>query len=220
MDNVSSGNEGKEVKIQLVLMASGFGRRFGGHKLAALVHGRPLYTYGMKSLCQAAQAFLPCSGIDCRVTVVTAHADIASACRKQGVAVLWNEQAEEGMAASLRCAVEAHSTADAWAFFPADQPLMTAGTIVEFLRQFIASGAPAGCMHNGDRPCSPAIFRRVYQPELLALHGDTGGRRFLCRPDTFVYYPRDVHELFDIDFQKDFIFLNKVRERQDAIKGN
>lgn len=45
------------MKIQLVLMASGFGRRFGGRKLETLVHGRPLYTYGMKSLCQAAQVF-------------------------------------------------------------------------------------------------------------------------------------------------------------------
>ncbi len=61
------------MKIALILMASGFGRRFGGHKLETLVDGRPLYTYGMK-LCQAAQAFLPCSGIDCQVTVVTAHA--------------------------------------------------------------------------------------------------------------------------------------------------
>ena len=42
------------MKIQLVLMASGFGRRFGSHKLEVLVHGRPLYTYGMKSLCPAA----------------------------------------------------------------------------------------------------------------------------------------------------------------------
>ena len=110
------------MKIALILMASGFGRRFGGHKLEILVHGRPLYTYGMKSLCQAAQAFLPCSGIDCQVTVVTAHAAIASACRDQGIDVVWNDQAGEGMAASLRCAVEACHDAGAWAFFPADQP--------------------------------------------------------------------------------------------------
>ena len=96
------------MKIQLVLMASGFGRRFGSHKLEVLVHGRPLYTYGMKSLCQAAQAFLPSSGIDCQVTVVTAHDAIASACRAQGIDVIWNGQAGEGMAASLRCAVQAH----------------------------------------------------------------------------------------------------------------
>ena len=114
------------MKIQLVLMASGFGRRFGSHKLEVLVHGRPLYTYGMKSLCQAAQAFLPSSGIDCQVTVVTAHDAIASACQAQGIDVIWNGQAGEGMAASLRCAVQAHSEADAWAFFPADQPLLTA----------------------------------------------------------------------------------------------
>lgn len=76
------------MKIQLVLMASGFGRRFGSHKLEVFVHGRPLYTYGMKSLCQAAQAFLPSSGIDCQVTVVTAHDAIASACQAQGIDVL------------------------------------------------------------------------------------------------------------------------------------
>lgn len=198
------------MKIQLVLMASGFGRRFGSHKLETLVQGRPLYTYGMKSLCQAAQAFLPCSGIDCQVTVVTAHAAIASACRTQGVEVLWNDQAGEGMAASLRCAVQAHSDADAWAFFPADQPLLTAETITGFLRQFLASGAALGCMHNGERRCSPAIFRHIYGPALLTLHGDTGGRQFLHSPHAWVYCPEKVYELFDIDYREDLIFLNKL----------
>lgn len=197
------------MKIALILMASGFGRRFGGHKLETLVHGRPLYTYGMKSLCQAAQAFLPCSGIDCQVTVVTAHAAIASACRDKGIDVVWNDQAGEGMAASLRCAVEACHDAGAWAFFPADQPLLTAETVTDFLRQFLASGAPLGCMHNGERRCSPAIFRRIYRPKLLRLHGDTGGRQFLRSPQTWVYRPKKTDELFDIDYQKDLIFLNK-----------
>ncbi|WP_298590345.1 nucleotidyltransferase family protein, partial [uncultured Megasphaera sp.] len=198
------------MKIQLVLMASGFGRRFGSHKLEALIHDRPLYTYGMKSLCQAAQAFLPCSGIDCQVTVVTAYDAVASACRRQGIEVLWNSQAGEGMAASLRCAVQAHGDADAWAFFPADQPLLTAGTIADFLRQFLASGAALGCMHNGERRCSPAIFRRPYGPGLLALRGDTGGRQFLKSPRTWVYYPKEKSELFDIDYRADLIFLNKT----------
>lgn len=202
------------MKIQLVLMASGFGRRFGSHKLEALIHGRPLYTYGMKSLCQAAQAFLPCSGIDCQVTVVTAHAAIASACRTPEVEVLWNSQAEEGMAASLRCAVQAHGEADAWAFFPADQPLLTAGTITDFLRQFLASGAALGCMHDGERRCSPAIFRHAYGPKLLALRGDTGGRQFLRNPQTWVYHLKDTSELFDMDCQNDFIFLNKLYDNQ------
>lgn len=68
-----------------------------------------------------------------QVTVVTAHDAIVSACRAQGIDVIWNGQAGEGMAASLRCAVQAHSEADAWAFFPADQPLLTAETIADFL---------------------------------------------------------------------------------------
>ena len=177
------------MKIQLVLMASGFGRRFGSHKLEVLVHGRPLYTYGMKSRCQAAQAFLPSSGIDCQVTVVTAHDAIASACQAQGIDVIWNGQAGEGMA------VQAHSEADAWAFFPADQPLLTAETIADFLRQFLASGAAVGCMHNGERRCSPAVFRRPYGPGLLTLRGDTGGRQFLKRPQTSIIPKEKVNYL-------------------------
>ncbi|MED9920156.1 MAG: NTP transferase domain-containing protein, partial [Megasphaera sp.] len=71
------------MKIRLIFMASGFGRRFGANKLAAPVAGRPLYAYGLKSLCQGAQAFFPLSGIDCAVTVVTAHDEIAAACRQR-----------------------------------------------------------------------------------------------------------------------------------------
>ena len=38
------------MKIQLVLMASGFGRRFGGNKLSAVAAGRPLYSYGLPAV--------------------------------------------------------------------------------------------------------------------------------------------------------------------------
>ncbi|WP_296902826.1 nucleotidyltransferase family protein [Megasphaera sp.] len=200
------------MKIQLVLLASGFGRRFGSNKLTALLHGRPLYTYGMESLCRAAQAFLPSSGIDCSVTVVTAHREIAAACRAQGTPCLWNEQAREGMAASLRCAVENGGDAAAWAFFPADQPLLRAKTIAAFLCGFLASGADVGCMHNGQRRCSPAIFRRIYQERLLQLHGDTGGRQFLRQENVWVYRPERREELFDMDTESDFIFLNNSLE--------
>ena len=51
------------MKIRLIFMASGFGRRFGANKLAAPVAGRPLYAYGLKSLCQGAQAFSRCPAL-------------------------------------------------------------------------------------------------------------------------------------------------------------
>lgn len=120
------------MKIQLVLMASGFGRRFGGDKLSAVAAGRPLYSYGLTSLCQGAQAFLPLSGIDCSVTVVTAHNDIAEACRRKHIDVVWNHQALEGMAASIRIVVGTYPDRDVWGFFPADQPLLTGQTISLF----------------------------------------------------------------------------------------
>ena len=202
------------MKITLVLLASGFGRRFGSNKLTALLYGRPLYTYGMESLCRAAQAFLPSSGIDCQAVLVTGHKAIAAACESQNIPVIWNDQAREGMAASLRAAVTACGNADAWAFFPADQPLLRAATIADFLRHFLASGAAVGCMHNGERRCSPAIFRSSYKEQLLALHGDRGGRQFLRGKDTCVYRSAAQEELFDIDTERDFVILDKITEEQ------
>lgn len=191
------------MKIQLILMASGFGRRFGGNKLSAVAAGRPLYSYGLTSLCQGAQAFLPLSGIDCSVSVVTAHDDIAEACRRKHIDVLWNPQALEGMAASIRIGVGTYPDRDVWGFFPADQPLLTGQTISLFLRQFIASGTAVGCMHNGERRCSPALFRASCKEELLALSGDVGGRRLIQSDHTWIYYPADEAELFDVDTRDD-----------------
>ena len=191
------------MKIRLIFMASGFGRRFGANKLAAPVAGRPLYAYGLKSLCQGAQAFFPLSGIDCAVTVVTAHDEIAAACRQRHIDVVWNEQVLEGMAASIRAGVRAYPACDAWGFFPADQPLLTGPTISRFLQHFIASGGDVGCMHNGQRRCSPALFRSSCRDELLGLFGDQGGRRLIQSPHTWVYYPVNPVELFDVDRRED-----------------
>ena len=191
------------MKIRLIFMASGFGRRFGSNKLSAEVVGRPLYSYGLTSLCQGAQAFLPSSGIDCAVAVVTAHEDIAKACRDSQIDVLWNGQAEEGMAASIRAGVTAYPDCDVWGFFPADQPLLTGPTIASFLRQFIASGAAVGCMHNGERRCSPALFRAACREDLLGLSGDKGGRRLIQSDRSWIYYPADEAELFDVDTRDD-----------------
>lgn len=191
------------MKIQLIFMASGFGRRFGSNKLTEPLFGRPLYSYGLSSLCQGAQAFFPLSGISCAVTVVTAHDDIAKACRAEHIDVVWNAQAAEGMAASIRAGVSAYPDQDVWGFFPADQPLLTGATISLFLRRFIASGAPVGCMHNGWRRCSPALFRASCREELLALSGDMGGRRLIQSGRAWICHPADTDELFDVDSRDD-----------------
>ena len=48
------------------------------------------------------------------------------------------------------------------------------------------------------RPCS-ALLR----DELLALSGDVGGRRLIQSDHTWIYYPADEAELFDVDTRND-----------------
>ena len=38
------------MKLSMIYMASGFGKRFGSNKLLASFEGRPLYTYGLSAL--------------------------------------------------------------------------------------------------------------------------------------------------------------------------
>ena len=107
------------------------------------------------------------------------------------------------MAASIRIGVGTYPDRDVWGFFPADQPLLTGQTISLFLRQFIASGTAVGCMHNGERRCSPAVFRASCKDELLALSGDVGGRHLIQSDHTWGCHPGDAAELFDVDTRDD-----------------
>lgn len=87
--------------------------------------------------------------------------------------------------------------------FPGRPATLDGADDFSLLRQFIASGAAVGCMHNGERRCSPALFRASCKDELLALSGDVGGRRLIQSDHTWIYYPADEAELFDVDTRDD-----------------
>ena len=53
------------MKLSMIYMASGFGKRFGSNKLLASFEGRPLYTYGLSALEKGAQILEKKSGISC-----------------------------------------------------------------------------------------------------------------------------------------------------------
>ncbi len=193
------------MKLAIIYMAAGQGRRFGGNKLLAPLFGIPLYRYGLRHVCEAARrAEAQCPSWRCQVYIVTAHEEIAAACRNEGVIVLRNHKAAEGMAASIRLGVETAHDADAWAFFAADQPFLKSRTIAEFLTFFLQSGKPLGCVVCSGVMGSPAVFTRCYEKELLSLSGDVGGRSVLRRHARDVWkYEAAVQELADIDFSDD-----------------
>ena len=63
----------------LIYLAAGSGRRFGGNKLLYPLEGRPLFSYGLETLCRAVE-LRP----ECELTVVSRYPQILEAARAAG----------------------------------------------------------------------------------------------------------------------------------------
>ncbi len=186
------------IDISLIYMASGRGKRFGSNKLVTLLDDKPLYQYGLNTLYAVSKVHA------WPLLVVTAYTEIAVWCQEQQIQVIMNDQADEGMAASLRLGVQHSPHADGWAFFPADQPLLCQHSIEEFLDGFEKSPYTLGAMSNGIWPMSPAVFASRHKNELTAQRGDTGGRQILKKYKDHIYlYHPNPDELLDIDTLED-----------------
>lgn len=195
--------------ISLIYMASGRGKRFGSNKLLTCLDDKPLYQYGLDTLHAISKVHA------WSLLVVTAYTEIAAWCHEKQIRVIINDQADEGMAASLRLGVMHTPHANTWAFFPADQPLLRPYSIEAFLDGFEKSPYTVGAMNNGIRPMSPAVFANQHKAELLAQQGDTGGRQILKKYNGHIYlYHPNPDELLDIDTLEDRkICLSKMRKR-------
>ena len=115
------------MKLSMIYMASGFGRRFGSNKLLASLGGRPLYMYGLTALAEAA-VLLQAEGTECQLITVSQYAEILEAARLLPLTGLTveNPYSEEGIAASIRLGTAAAwEDASAFLYFVADQPIQS-----------------------------------------------------------------------------------------------
>jgi len=192
------------MQLAAIYLASGFGRRFGSNKLLHPVGGRPLYQHGFKHL-QQALIELDHSGLwECRLIVVSAYPEILAWCRQQGALVRQNEMAAEGIAASIRLGIQQAGTADAYAFFVADQPWLQPSTIRRFLTGFVSSGQAMGCLQAPGYRGNPAVFAGQFRDTLLQLRGDRGGNALLRQhPEQVWLCEAPLQELQDVDTLSD-----------------
>ncbi len=218
----------KNRRIAMVLMASGFGQRYGGNKLLEDFQGRPLFAHAFARAVE--------SGAD-SICVVTRYPEIKDYVekwreeetkknvRKEGfseagkftfpvlsperIRVIWNPHPERGISESLRLGLEAQRDADGCCFMVCDQPLLTAATLQRMFEAFCKSPNQIFVCTNGSRRGNPVLFPKSLFGELLELTGDSGGKQIMRR------YPQRVREimtenakeLFDVDFAQDLSVL-------------
>jgi CTP:molybdopterin cytidylyltransferase MocA len=158
-----------------VVLAAGGASRFGSPKQLAELDGMPLLQH-------AVDAMLAVPAIDPVVVVLGAEADRVRPAVDFGIATIvvcsdW----DSGMAASLRCGVEAVGDCD-WVVVtlgdqPRDPPQVIAAVVDE------AASAPSGtaavrAAYDGV-PGHPVALGRAILPEVAQLSGDVGARELL-----------------------------------------
>ncbi|MCD8362679.1 MAG: putative selenium-dependent hydroxylase accessory protein YqeC [Lachnospiraceae bacterium] len=192
------------MKLAMIYMASGFGRRFGSNKLLVPLEGQPLYQHGLRHLLEAAGRLEASGGFQTSVIVASQYEEILEYARSLGAGTVHNPYSAEGITASIRLGTKgAPADTELYLYFVADQPYLSAESVVRLVEGFVASGCGIGSVKKG----SPCIFAAKYREELLALTGDRGGRQIIRRhPEDIWEMEVPAAELRDIDLPEDMPF--------------
>lgn len=193
-----------------VIMASGLGKRFGGNKLMADFHGKPL-------ICQVLSLT---EGLFAHRVVVTRHDEIAHLCQEHHIHVILHKEPYRSDTVRLGLgSLPAELTG--CIFFPGDQPLLHFETITALIQAaYVESCEESNINFKGsfhsiyrtiyeDTPGSPILFPKWAFSELMTLpQGKGGGYLTKKYPERVRFVPvRDKKELMDIDTPEDLFHL-------------
>jgi len=206
--------------ISLIVLASGFGKRFGANKLLYNIDGKPMYRHIVDVLNDLTKH--PVKNHDLELIVVTQYREIAEYVESKAVKCIINNEAFEGISASVRKGVEASSDAEWYFFFTADQPYLQKDTIENFLHTTLHKGMreseafedknedfisksdgffTMASAHSNNVPGNPTGFNRIWREELLNLKQDVGGRKIMKEhPNEVLWIEIPQREREDIDF--------------------
>lgn len=186
------------LRVGCVLMAAGFGRRFGGNKLLTRTDGVPLYERAMEVLSPVPFA---------RRVVVSQYPEVLRAGPSRGFAPIWNAAAGEGIAATVRLGTAALEGLDGALFAVCDQPFLTTESILNLLQSFMQSPTHIHALSWHGQRGNPVLFPASCFSELRALTGDRGGGKVAARhPEQVVLVEAaSPQELRDIDCPEDLM---------------
>jgi molybdenum cofactor cytidylyltransferase len=165
--------------VHVIVLAAGFSRRLGSPKQLVVFEGETLIGRAARIAGEVGDAI---------VVTTLAFADAVS-----GVLVVINDEAEEGMASSIRAGVAACD--DDVLIMLCDQPHVTA----DHLRAIAGCGAPIAATAYSGTLGVPAYFARRFRDELLALRGDHGAKRVVEAHRELVTAIAFEDAVFDVD---------------------
>lgn len=154
--------------VVAILLAAGRGTRFGGDKLLArLPDGECVGAASARHLLAALPHVI--------AVVRPDDAALASALGAAGARIVRCANADDGMGASLACAVRARPEACGWLVALADMPWIAPATILRVAAAVTAGGIVVAPFHDGQRG-HPVGFGAACFAELSMLTGDDGAK--------------------------------------------
>lgn len=184
-----------DIKIGIILMAAGEGKRYGSNKLLDIIKGRRLFEHTLEAV----------KNIDADKVIVTGYSEIGEYAGELGIPVVINDRPEEGISRTIRLGTEKLKYCDALIFSVCDQPGVSEETFTRLIEGYRASGLGLASMGQTDGTLgNPCIFHKKYFDELMELTGDTGGKKVIKKHmDDLRIIPAETSELEDIDYRTD-----------------
>jgi molybdenum cofactor cytidylyltransferase len=180
-----------------ILLAAGFGSRFGSNKLLHLLpDGTPIALAAARNLIAA----IP----DCVAVVRPGARELTRVLAAEGFKVVASTHAGKGMGHTLASGVRAAREASGWVVALADMPYIKAETIRRVADELCEGGVIVAPGFAGKRG-HPVGFARRFHQELLALTGDEGARKLIDehKNSVTVLEWNDPGVLRDIDTRAD-----------------
>ena len=186
-------------KTGCVIMASGLGKRFGGNKLMADFHGKPMIRRALDAT----------EGLFDHRVVVTRHESVAELCRVRNVDVILHDLPHRSD--TVRLGLESMPDLDCCMFLPGDQPLLRRETVEMLLQNWKQH---PDCMVRPvyeDTQGSPVLFPAWTFPELKTLPEGKGGNVIIKNhpQDLIRVSVSDPFELADADMPDTLELLRK-----------
>ena len=167
------------MRLTGILLAAGSGARFGGAKLLAPLpaasHGVGAGTAVGVAACLHLVSALP----DVVAVVRPGDSILATQLRAAGARVVECSRADEGMGASLACAIVEARDADAWVVALADMPWIAPATIA-LVADALSDGAGIAATSRIGVRGHPVGFAKAHYAALTGLTGDEGAKSVLA----------------------------------------
>lgn len=187
--------------IGVAVMASGWGRRFGGNKLMADAGGVPVIERALDLL--EPELFAPED-----VCVVTRNPDIVKLTEKYGFDAVLHEFPEKSD--TVRLGTKALEYADGIMFLQSDQFLVEPDSIRALVEAFEKNPEKPVRLHYGKTYGTPAIFPPSTYAGLESLSGDVGGGAVLKGLNVGLVEAKHEYELWDADTPEELARMVEV----------